>query len=163
MPGANGTKGKKRGSFVLLKESISKSNESMKATLRVTKALADLQRLRILRMLEPGELCVCQILEVLALAPSTVSKHLSILNAAGLVDSRKEGRWMYYRLPEGEEASSVRPVLKWVGNALRKDATIGRDAKKLTAVVACDPQRLCRRQRERDEANDKRGKVCGND
>ena len=125
------------------------SNESMKATLRVTKALADLQRVRILMMLGPGELCVCQIMEVLALAPSTVSKHLSILSAAGLVDSRKEGRWMYYRLPDGTGGALVRPALKWLGDALAKDETVKRDTKKLRSVVACEPERLCRRQRER--------------
>jgi len=127
------------------------NGEAMKATLRVTKALADLQRVRILMMLRPGELCVCQILEVLALAPSTVSKHLSILNTAGLVDSRKEGRWMYYRLPEGAAGALVRPVLKWLAETLKNDETIEQDAKKLKTVVACDPGSLCRRQRERDE------------
>ena len=126
------------------------NGEAMRSTLRVTKALADIQRVRILMMLEPGELCVCQIMEVVGLAPSTVSKHLSILSTAGLVDSRKEGRWMYYRLPEGTSGAFVRPVLKWLGDTLRKDATIEQDATKLKAVVACDPGSLCRRQRKRD-------------
>ena len=127
------------------------NGEAMKATLRVTKALADLQRVRILMLLRSGELCVCQIIEVLALAPSTVSKHLSILNTAGLVDSRKEGRWMYYRLPEGAAGALVRPVLKWLADTLKNDEMIEQDAKKLKTVVACDPGSLCRRQRERDE------------
>jgi DNA-binding transcriptional ArsR family regulator len=125
------------------------NGEAMRATLRVTKALADLQRVRILMMLRPGELCVCQIVEVLALAPSTVSKHLSVLSAAGLVDFRKEGRWAYYRLPEGTAAAFVRPVLKWLGKTLKNDQTIEQDAKKLRRVVSCDPGSLCRRQRER--------------
>jgi ArsR family transcriptional regulator len=122
---------------------------TMKATLGVTKALADLQRIRIVMMLGPGELCVCQIIEVLGLAPSTISKHLSILSTAGLVDSRKEGRWMYYRLPEGTDGPLGRPVLKWLGDTLKNDETIQQDAKTLKAVVACDPGSLCRRQRER--------------
>ena len=124
---------------------------TMKATLRVTKALADLQRVRILMMLGPGELCVCQIMEVLALAPSTVSKHLSILSAAGLVDSRKESRWMYYRLPEGTGGAFVRPVLKWLGDTLKHDETMELDRRKLRTVVACGPENLCRRQRERTQ------------
>ncbi len=127
-------------------------NETIRATLRVTKALADLQRVRILTMLGSGELCVCQILEVLALAPSTVSKHLSILSAAGLVDSRKEGRWMYYRLPAGTAGALVRPVLKWLGETLKHDETIEQDAKQLKAVVACDAETICRRQRRRGQA-----------
>lgn len=127
------------------------NSEAMRSSLRVTKALADIQRIRILMMLQPGELCVCQILEVLGLAPSTVSKHLSILNAAGLVDSQKEGRWMYYRLPDGTAGAFARPVLAWLGDALKNDEMIRQDAKKLRTVVACDPERLCRRQREREQ------------
>lgn len=127
------------------------SHSSMKATLRVTKALADLQRVRILMLLRSGELCVCQILEVLALAPSTVSKHLFILSAAGLVDCRKEGRWLYYRLPKGASGIFIRPVLKWLGDTLKADERIQQDAKKLRAVVCCDPGSLCRRQRERGQ------------
>lgn len=127
------------------------NNESMRNALRVTKAVSDLQRLRILMMLQPGELCVCQIVEVLELAPSTVSKHLSILNDARLVDSRKEGRWMYYRLPEGADGVFVRPVLRWLNETLKNDATTAQDARKLKSVVACAPETLCRRQRERNE------------
>jgi ArsR family transcriptional regulator len=123
---------------------------AIRSTMGVTKALADLQRVRILMLLRPGELCVCQIIAVLELAPSTVSKHLSILSAAGLVDSRKQGRWGYYRLPEGAEGGFVRPVLKWVGESLKNDEMIEQDAKRLRAVVACDPGSLCRRQRERE-------------
>jgi DNA-binding transcriptional ArsR family regulator len=125
------------------------NGEAMRSALGVTKALGDLQRLRILMMLQPGELCVCQIVEVLGLAASTVSKHLSILHGARLVDSRKEGRWSYYRLPAGADGGFARPVLKWLGSSLKDDRTIELDAKKLRAVMACDPERLCRRQRKR--------------
>lgn len=125
------------------------SGDTLRATLRVTKALADIQRVRVLMMLQPGELCVCQIVEVLSLAPSTVSKHLSILNDARLVAARKEGRWMYYRLSEGAEGAFVRPVLRWLNESLQGDGTTAQDAEKLKAVVACDPEKLCRRQRER--------------
>ena len=71
----------------------------MKDFLNITKALADENRLRMLMALQDGELCVCQITELMGLAMSTVSKHLSILYQAGLVNARKEGRWMYYSLP----------------------------------------------------------------
>lgn len=124
------------------------NSPAMRTTLGITKALADLQRLRILMMLQPGELCVCQIVEVLALAPSTVSKHLSVLSAAGLVDFRKDGRWAYYRLTQGpSEASSVHPLLKWLGNRLAQDEGALRDQKKLKTVVACNPVSLSRKQR----------------
>jgi DNA-binding transcriptional ArsR family regulator len=76
----------------------------MRDCLNITKALSDENRLRMLMALRDGELCVCQLTELMGLAMSTVSKHLSILYQAGLVDARKEGRWMYYSLP-GKGAS----------------------------------------------------------
>ena len=126
------------------------NSEAMRFTLRVTKALADLQRVCVLMMLLPGELCVCQIVEVLRLAPSTVSKHLSVLDGAGLVESRKAGRWMHYRLPEATAKSGVTPVLQWLADTLAQDETIRQDAKKLKVVVSTTPEALCRRQRKRN-------------
>ena len=125
------------------------NSETMRSTLRITKALSDIQRLRILLMLRAGELCVCQIIAVLGLAPSTVSKHLSILSAADLVDSRKEGRWAYYRLPQGEALKAVKPVLKWLDGALDGDESVANDAIKLQAALACPPESLSERQRKR--------------
>ena len=71
---------------------------------------------------------------MLALAPSTVSKHLALLDAAGLVVSRKDGRWIYYRLPEGAAASPVRPLLAWLDGALRKDPAVAADARQLKSI-----------------------------
>ena len=122
---------------------------AMRSTLRITKALADIQRLRILMMLRTGELCVCQIIAVLGLAPSTVSKHLSILSGAGLVDSRKDGRWAFYRLPQGAELKAVKPVLKWLDGVLGVDDSVAKDAKQLEAALACPPESLSERQRKR--------------
>lgn len=124
-------------------------DERMRSALRVTKALSDEQRIRILMMLRAGELCVCQIVEVLGLAPSTVSKHLSVLDVAGLVDSRKEGRWMHYRLPGGKAGAFVAPVLAWLEEVLRRDGSALADEAKLKRVRACAPQDICRRQRRR--------------
>ncbi len=135
------------------------NSEYMRATLRATKALADQQRVRILMMLQAGDLCVCQIVEVLELAPSTVSKHLSILSAADLVVSRKEGRWAYFRLPDSAIGAMVPPIIKWLRDALNNDPTIERDRKKLQAVQACDPEDLCRRQRQRNDDNPKNQEI----
>ena len=72
----------------------------MREFMAAAKALADENRVRVLLFLRGGkELCLCQIVEMLGLAPSTVSKHMAVLYQAGLVESRKEGRWIYYRLP----------------------------------------------------------------
>lgn len=111
-------------------------NDAMRAALRVTKALSDGQRVRALMLLRGGELCVCRLVEVLALAPSTVSKHLSILSEADLVDVRKEGRWAYYRLPQGEARKAVRPVLKWLEERVGRSDEVLRDGKKLAEVLA---------------------------
>ncbi len=109
---------------------------AMRSALRVTKALSDGQRVRILMMLRSGELCVCRIVEVLGLAASTVSKHLSILSEADLVDCRKDGRWAYYRLPHGSARAAARLMLKWLEDALAEDESVRRDAKKLEGVLA---------------------------
>ena len=119
----------------------------LRETLRVTKALADAQRIRILMLLEPGELCVCQIVEVLGLAPSTVSKHLSVLAGADLVRMRKHGRWAHYRLPKRTQHDPGRPALAWIRSTLKEDEQIQADRKKLKFVMTCDPEELCRQQR----------------
>jgi len=123
------------------------TKSGMKSVLQITKALADRQRLRMLLLLQGRELCVCQIIAVLELAPSTISKHLSILSAAGLVEHRKEGRWAYYRLVGGSADSMVRSAQRWVAQSLRHDEAIAKDVKKLTGILRCDPEILCRQQR----------------
>lgn len=122
---------------------------ALRSTLRITKALSDSQRLRILMMLRTGELCVCQIIAVLGLAPSTVSKHLSLLSEADLVISRKEGRWAHYRLPDGALFKTVKPMMKWLEESLKSDDSIAQDGKKLQAVLDCPPGLISERQRRR--------------
>jgi len=71
----------------------------MKATAQLFKALGDETRLRIIALLlNSRELCVCDIMAVLDLPQSTVSRHLSYLRHAGLVDDRRQGVWMYYTM-----------------------------------------------------------------
>ena len=116
---------------------------TLKSAARIAKALADPQRMRILQMLRPGERCVCQIVEVLALAPSTVSKHLALLDAAGLVASRKTGRWIHYRLPARTALAPVRPLLAWLDDALRNDPAVAADARKLKSIDARSQTASC--------------------
>lgn len=119
----------------------------LRDVLDVTKALSDGQRLRVLMLLQAGELCVCQIVEVLQLATSTVSKHLSVLTAAGLVNCRKEGRWAYYRIAEQPDATDA-AVWNWARNALKRDPTIVEDAATLARVKKIDLEIICRQQRK---------------
>ena len=73
----------------------------MKATAQLFKALGDETRLRIITLLISGlELCVCDIMAVLELPQSTVSRHLAYLRNTGLVDDRRQGIWMYYRISQ---------------------------------------------------------------
>jgi len=123
-------------------------SSGMNPALRIAKALADQQRMRMLLLLQDRELCVCQIIAVLELAPSTISKHLSILSSAGLVEHRKEGRWAYYRLAGGSADLMTRSAVQWVTKSLRHDEAMAKDMKKLTGVLRCDPEVLCRQQRK---------------
>ena len=111
----------------------------------LTKALADENRVRILLALRAGELCVCQITALFGSAPSTISKHLSILFHARLVTSRKEGRWMYYQLPGDDAPAMVRKALRWVEKSLADDPKILADHRKLKAILKENPADLCPR------------------
>jgi DNA-binding transcriptional ArsR family regulator len=114
----------------------------------ITKALSDSHRVRAFMALRNGELCVCQIIELLGLAPSTVSKHMSVLKQAELVASRKEERWMYYRLPADNDMSAmVRGALKWIFQALESDESICQDLKDLAKITKQNPSSLCKMQR----------------
>lgn len=96
------------------------------------KAISDITRLRMLKLLEGGELCVCEIMEVLNLVQSTASKHLNILKMAGLVESRKEGTWSYYRLAE-KLREHTKDFLKFIALHLNNDEVITKDKKLLNA------------------------------
>ena len=117
----------------------------MRELMAITKALSDPNRVRILLSLRREELCVCQITEMFGLATSTVSKHLSILNQAGLVNSRKAERWVYYRLPDKSASVAVREALDWVTKSLAKSDEAAADALKLKKVLKMDLAEICRR------------------
>ncbi len=124
----------------------------MREFMNIARALADENRVRALLALRGGELCVCQIIELLSLAPSTVSKHMSILKQARLVEAAKRGRWVYYRLPhEAETTWLVQGVISLVFEAVSSDPAILRDHKRLRMVLQEQPHELCKLQgRKRD-------------
>ncbi|MHC4618887.1 MAG: ArsR/SmtB family transcription factor [Planctomycetota bacterium] len=111
----------------------------------IAKALSDQNRVRALMMLSEGELCVCQLIEMLALAPSTVSKHMSILFQAGLVNARKQGRWNYYRLADDDASKGVHQAIRWVQSTLAYNKQIRADAKQVKRVCKMDKAELCAR------------------
>ena len=114
--------------------------------LNITKALAEENRVRILLALEVEELCVCQIIELLELAPSTVSKHISVLRQARLVESRKDGRWMFYRPADASAPAEVSEAIAWVKKSLSPNKRIHEDAKRLKEILKIDRDILCSRQ-----------------
>lgn len=119
--------------------------------LNITRALSDENRLRILMALRTVPLCVCQITAFLDLAPSTTSKHLSILRQARLIESVKQGRWVYYQLADTATLPMVKDALAWLLPALQDDPRICKDAEHIAAIVqaaakngldASDPEHL---------------------
>ena len=120
----------------------------MDGFIAVTKALSDTNRVRALMALRKGELCVCQIIELLGLAPSTVSKHMSVLKQAGLVDSRKDSRWVYYRLADETTAGRDRyTMIDLLFSLLEQDKQIRGDDTKMSKITAEGLEALCKRQR----------------
>ena len=118
----------------------------MREFMNITRALSDETRVRVLLALRRGELCVCQITELFGLAPSTVSKHLFLLKHAGLVQSRKNGRWIYYKLPPKDAAVTVREAIDWVRKSLGREPQATDDQARLKKVLRMNPTELCKRQ-----------------
>jgi len=113
--------------------------------LAVSRALGDPSRLRILAALTHGELCACQIVELLGLANSTTSKHLSILHQAGLLDSRKEGRWVHYQLAR-QPSPVAEAALRWTLGAMAGTPEVLEDEARLQKILSLTPEALCQQQ-----------------
>jgi ArsR family transcriptional regulator, arsenate/arsenite/antimonite-responsive transcriptional repressor len=102
------------------------------------KALADRTRLRLLNLLSAGEVCVCYFVEVLGTNQPKISRHLAYLRRAGVVVSRREGKWMHYRIATPEDARAARvfgEVMAW----LAEDREMQRDRARLENFC-CAPQ-----------------------
>ena len=107
----------------------------------VARALGHPARLRIVAMLQTGELCVCQVTEVLKLAPSTVSVHLKELKRCGVVVDRKDGRWVYVSIAPDEQTRA------WVDVAMASlagDPTVDADTRLVEALREVPVEELCR-------------------
>jgi len=122
---------------------MAKYEDRLRALAQIGLAVSDESRLRLLMALRGQCLCVCQLRELLGLAPSTVSKHLTILKDAGLVEERKRGRWVYHELCGSDCECS--PLLKWVLGQLSRDARIAGDRARLREILKLDPEELCRK------------------
>jgi ArsR family transcriptional regulator, arsenate/arsenite/antimonite-responsive transcriptional repressor len=124
---------------------MTKYNNDLRSLLSITGALSDETRIRILMMLDIAELCVCQITDALNLAPSTISKHLSILEDADLILRRKEGRWVFYRLNMPEFSTSVSDALRLVKGSIGQSENVTNDRKRIEALLHENINVTCKR------------------
>jgi ArsR family transcriptional regulator len=96
----------------------------MREFIKVMKALSDPNRVKVIKLLQRRMLCVCEIQNALGLAQSTASKHLKILEEAGLITYSKEGLWVNYRLADGARNPYVASLLGNLRHWLEEDAEV---------------------------------------
>ncbi len=121
----------------------------MDTLIPIFKALSDKNRLRILAALNRhDELCACQLTELIQVTGATASRHMGVLLSAGLVCSRKDGRWVYYRICK--ECPDMHPFIDWFQEQLSIKAEIQADVITMEAILAQSPEDLCRKQRGQD-------------
>jgi ArsR family transcriptional regulator len=107
--------------------------------LRLFRALADPTRLRLLNLMADQEVCVCYLVEILGLPQPKISRHLAYLRAAGLVDARRDGKWMHYKLAPLADSGSGQ-VLQFTLKQLREDRAMQADLGRLNRAC-CAPTR----------------------
>jgi DNA-binding transcriptional ArsR family regulator len=114
---------------------------NLESSVAAARSLGHPARLRTAAMLRSGELCVCQITEVLGLAPSTVSAHLKELKQAGLITERKDGKWVYFALTTNENTRSwIRAAL----SPLAEDPQLEADSRLVDELRRLPVEELCR-------------------
>jgi ArsR family transcriptional regulator, arsenate/arsenite/antimonite-responsive transcriptional repressor len=106
----------------------------MKPFIKVMKALSDPNRVKIIKMLQQRFLCVCEMRAALNIAQPTVSKHLKLLEDAGLVTSEKDGLWVNYRLADGNSSPYAAAVLGNLRHWLNEDRQIADLIEKLPTI-----------------------------
>ena len=112
----------------------------MKTFIKVMKALSDPNRVKILKLLQRRELCVCEIQAAIGLAQPTVSKHLKILEDAGLVTFSKDGLWVNYRISDGSSSPYAAALLGNLRHWLEDDPEIRELINKLPEL---DREKIC--------------------
>ncbi|GAB6094101.1 hypothetical protein JCM14469_03530 [Desulfatiferula olefinivorans] len=119
----------------------------MDRLLLMFKALSDRNRLRIYAaLLSHGELCACQIVELLNLAGATVSRHLGQMVGAGLITSRKDGRFVCYGLGSADD-TDIQRLRALIESRLADSPDLLLDREALARIMALDREELCRTQR----------------
>lgn len=96
----------------------------MRSFVKVMKALSDPNRVKIIKMLQHKSMCVCEMRTALGVAQPTVSKHLKLLEDAGLVDFRKDGLWVNYHLTDGADSPYAAALLGNLRHWLEEDPQV---------------------------------------
>lgn len=128
----------------------------MQDFVRVMKAFSDPSRVKVVRMLELREMCACEVVDLLGLAQPTVSRHLRVLQDAGLILARKEGVWVHYRLPEAPNSPCVATLLAHLPGWLEADIELGALLDEMEAENPCSGGKACAGRTPRAV-----GKPCG--
>lgn len=119
---------------------------SMDKAVALLKSISDKNRLRILSvLLVHEELCLCQITEFLAVAGATASRHLSRMVDAGVLENRKQGRWVYFRLNRDE--TSLGPLFEWIRRKVSNSIQITQDLEALERILRIPCENLSRKQK----------------
>lgn len=116
----------------------------LKTYLKVMKAVSDPSRVKIIKMLENREMCVCELQAALKITQPSVSKHLRILEEAGLVENRKEGLWVNYRLSESAESLYADHMLATLKEWLNDDREIKDIMQQAKDADRCEITGRCR-------------------
>ncbi len=110
----------------------------MEKLLSVFKALSGRNRMRVVSaLLEYDELCACQVTELLQVTGATASRHMGVLLSSKLVESRKQGKWVYYRIPR--EKNEYLPLIDWIREELGEESVTETDRKRLEEITCCKP------------------------
>ncbi|MBW2038352.1 MAG: metalloregulator ArsR/SmtB family transcription factor [Deltaproteobacteria bacterium] len=116
---------------------------SMHQLQEIFKALSDETRFRILKLLGEREVCVCEMMQVLEMPQSTISRHMNILKRAGLVMGRREGKWVHYSLQPAAFNPYAGSVLELIKGLLEDNDTVRKDKEALKkAVRVCSVPRI---------------------
>ncbi|MGM0655951.1 MAG: ArsR/SmtB family transcription factor [Thermodesulfobacteriota bacterium] len=119
----------------------------MDKTLALLKAISDKNRLRVLSvLLVYEELCACQIIEFLQVAGATASRHLSRMVNSGVLQSRKQGRWVYFRL--NRDDASLTPLFQWINRNVENSTQVRQDLEVLEKIACISCEDLSAKQRK---------------
>ena len=107
----------------------------MKKIANIFKALSDDTRLRMIKLLHERELCVCELMQVLDMSQPRISRHMSVLKNAGLVEDRREGKWVHYSLRKETQGKEIKILLDSMAVIANNEAVVKADKKNLRKAI----------------------------